>query len=102
MDPYCGLCAGAETPPGGATEIDVGGNATVNGSGSSHNVGGRTVAGGRNGKKKNNSNRMPMAPVASRGMVKTKGGPKALTPDAAPTAIQQKQDQTYPPGQVIP
>ncbi|PYM44883.1 MAG: hypothetical protein DME14_21530, partial [Candidatus Rokuibacteriota bacterium] len=47
IDPYCGLCAGAETPPGGATEIDVGGNATVNGSGSSHNVGGRTVAGGR-------------------------------------------------------
>src|SRR5216117_1622806 len=101
MDPYCGLCAGAETPPGGATEIDVGGNATVNGSGSSHNVGGRTVAGGRYCKKNDNSNLMPMAAVASTGIVKTNGSPNVFTPDGGSTAIQQNADATSPSWQVM-
>src|SRR2546422_5835315 len=89
MDPYCGLCAGAETPPGGATEIDVGGNATVNGSGSRHNVGGRTVGGGRDCKKNDNFHLMPVAAGARNGNRKNNRNPNRLTPDGGSDAIPE-------------
>src|SRR2546427_11788589 len=84
----------SDLPPGGTTEIDVGGNATANGSSSPHNVGGRTVAGGRDCKKKDNSNLMPMGAVGSTGIVKTKGRPNVFTPGGGLAAYQQKPEPT--------
>src|ERR687887_2677854 len=101
IDPYCGLCAGAETPPGGTTEIDVGGNATANGSSSSQTVGGRTVAGGKYCKKNDGANLMPIAAIASTGIVKTNGSPNVFTPDGGSTAIQQNADATQASWQVM-
>src|SRR3989441_5362334 len=81
IDPYCGLCAGAETPPGGATEIDVGGNATVNGSGSSHNVGGRNGGGGGQLKKKGKLKSEERGGGGGSGIRQKKGNPHHINPD---------------------
>jgi hypothetical protein len=46
IDPYCGLCAGAETPPGATTTVKVGGSAKVNATTFEQGSGGQYAAAG--------------------------------------------------------
>ncbi|MGH7356813.1 MAG: hypothetical protein ACRELS_19825 [Candidatus Rokuibacteriota bacterium] len=81
VDPPCALCAGGESPPGTTTQVQVGGNATVN---ASPAKGANYCAGVT-----------PTSAVASDGSVKTNGSPNLSEPTDGATIAENVPKSTF-------
>jgi hypothetical protein len=100
IDPVCALCAGGENPTGTTTDVQVGGNATVNSTTAAH---GTSPAG------QFCSNVTPIAAVASNGTVNLNGSPNLyakdpLPPPAPPTmtgAAATKNNESFPSTSIL-
>jgi len=100
IDPVCGLCAGGENPAGTTTDVQVGGNATVNST---------TAAQGTSPAGQFCSNVTPIAAVASNGTVNLNGSPSLyakdpLPPPAPPTltgAAATKNSAIFPSTSIL-
>lgn len=93
IDPICALCAGGENPGGTTTQVQVGGNASVNATTSSQGSGGNSVPAGAYC-----SGVTPTAAVASNGTVATNGTPNLFEPAGG---TETQSGASYPSGMLL-
>jgi type IV pilus assembly PilX-like protein len=94
IDPYCGVCAGGESPPGATATVRVGGNARVNATTSAHGSGGHHVPAGAMC-----SGVTPIAAVATtnNGSVNLNGTPDLYAPPNLEGPAATQANATFPP-----
>jgi hypothetical protein len=81
LQPPCALCAGGETPPGSSTNVQIGGNATINAS----NAAGAQYCAGHT----------PTSAVYTQGTVDTNGHPSVTAPPGGTTTQTNMANSTF-------
>jgi hypothetical protein len=86
LDPPCALCLGGETPDNGTSTLQVGGNASVNGSNTVGSPPGAYCSGVT-----------PRAAILTTGVVDTNGNPELIAPTNGADIIQHEPRSTFEP-----
>lgn len=84
LDPPCALCLGAEAPPSTTSTLQIGGNATLNGSNAAGSPPGRYCAG-----------QTPTSTVLTTGVVETNGSPNITAPPGGSEIVMNQPQSLF-------